>query len=208
MLSGKTRLNAQSFLYLTVIGVILCINAVSFVAGYVMYDRGEVASTTTTWKAGIPEPIRGKAPDIVADGITQDTVSQKPDQRSIHLLINQARAEQGLTPLLYNERLEDGACKKLDHMVINDYWSHNAPDGTTPWEFFKQVGYVYKKVGENLAYGYRTSDAVVEGWMNSTGHRKNILGEFKEEGICVKNDIWYQGKRTNLIVQFLGTDRQ
>ena len=59
-------------------------------------------------------------------------------------------------------------------MVARDYWSHNAPDGTEPWEFIKRHN-VYKYAGENLAYGYLTANDLVAGWMNSPRHRDNIV---------------------------------
>jgi hypothetical protein len=72
-------------------------------------------------------------------------------------------------------------------MAARDYWSHNTPDGQTPWSFITAAGYNYQTAGENLAYGFSTASDTVTGWMNSTEHRANILnGKFKELGVGVE----------------------
>lgn len=102
-------------------------------------------------------------------------------------LINEERVKAGLKPLLHSDKLVQSACGKLDDMVSKKYYAHIAPDGTQPWYFFREAKYDYKVAGENLAYGFNSAEDMVKGWMNSPSHKKNILGDFSEQGICVKN---------------------
>lgn len=95
--------------------------------------------------------------------------------QGVHRLVNQQRAQQGLPALAYDERLERTACAKAADMVSKNYWGHTAGDGRSPWYFIHQADISYRRVGENLAYGYQTSERVVSGWMNSRGHRKSAL---------------------------------
>lgn len=60
-------------------------------------------------------------------------------------------------------------------MVDNRYFAHNSPLYGTPFQMIKAFGISYRTAGENIAYGQRTPKQVVDGWMNSSGHRANIL---------------------------------
>lgn len=118
---------------------------------------------------------------------------------------NQARADNGLPPLILHSTLNSGAQAKANHMIANNYWSHTAPDGTEPWYFFSLVGYNYTHAGENLAYGFDSSTEVVSAWMNSAGHRANILGDYKDMGFGIANGDSYQGGPNTVVVGFYGT---
>lgn len=127
------------------------------------------------------------------------------NRQDLHSLTNQERAANGLPGLRLNSKLNQAAQAKAQHMIANNYWSHNAPDGTTPWYFFDQAGYVYRNAGENLAYGFLTSDGAVQGWMDSPGHRANILGDYKDVGFGYANGENYQGNKNTVIVAMYGT---
>jgi uncharacterized protein YkwD len=117
---------------------------------------------------------------------------------------NDKRAENGLPPLERNEQLENAASMKAEDMFAKNYWAHNAPDGTTPWVFIKKAGYEYIYAGENLARGFSDSSDVVNAWMASPDHRKNLLSEnFKEVGFAVKAGR-LNGEDTFLVVQEFG----
>jgi hypothetical protein len=91
-------------------------------------------------------------------------------------------------------------------MIDNDYWAHIAPDGTTPWSFIDDAGYVYIKAGENLAYGFATSSGTVDGWMNSPGHRANILDEeFEEVGFGILDGPNFQDDENTVVVAIYAT---
>lgn len=115
---------------------------------------------------------------------------------------NAERSAAGVAPLAINSQLNAAAAAKAAHMIEHDYWAHVAPDGTQPWSFVTAEGYGYLSAGENLAYNFQTSTAVIEGWMNSQGHRENMLSAgFTEVGFGAKNGI-FQGKETTVVVAF------
>jgi len=60
-------------------------------------------------------------------------------------------------------------------MVKNNYFDHNSPTYGSPFEMAKKFGYSYRSFGENIAYGYTSPESVVKGWMDSSGHKANIL---------------------------------
>jgi len=90
-------------------------------------------------------------------------------------------------------------------MIAKQYFAHVSPDGTDLSLLAKRYGYEYLNVGENLALGdFSSSIDVMTGWMNSPGHRANILGTgFTEIGITAMRGIW-EGKETWFAVQEFG----
>jgi hypothetical protein len=114
---------------------------------------------------------------------------------------NSERAKNSLGALALNSYLTQAAQAKADDMVARNYWSHTTPDGKEPWYFITQTGYLYDTAGENLAYGFDTSAATVTGWMNSPGHRANILNTtYTEVGFGIANSPSYQGEGQQTIV--------
>ncbi len=119
-------------------------------------------------------------------------------------LTNTNRQASGLSNLSFNSVLAESARQKAQDMFTDNYWAHNAPDGTTPWYFFKNAGYNYLYAGENLARDFGDSDSVVQAWMNSPTHRDNIMsGRYTEIGIAVVNGT-LNGQETTLVVQHFG----
>jgi hypothetical protein len=103
-------------------------------------------------------------------------------------LTNQERANNGLPPLSMNAKLNTSATLKAQNMFAEDYWNHVSPSCIQPWHWFTQAGYNYTYAGENLAKDFNTSSGVMAGWMNSPGHRANILNvNYKEVGFAVMN---------------------
>lgn len=90
-------------------------------------------------------------------------------------LTNQERTERGLSPLKISTELSKVAREKSRDMAENNYFSHNSPTYGSPFDMMKQFGITYKTAGENIARGQSTPQEVVNGWMNSEGHRENIL---------------------------------
>lgn len=114
---------------------------------------------------------------------------------------NQNRAASGLTGLGLNAQLNNAAQAKAQDMVAKDYWAHTSPSGEEPWDFINRAGYRYTTAGENLAYGVQTSSATVQAWMNSPGHRANILnGNFTEVGFGFVNAQNYQSSGNQTVV--------
>ena len=129
----------------------------------------------------------GFASDVSASGLLLET--------------NHERNMLGVEQLYQNTSLAAAAQAKADDMVTQDYWSHYSPDGQAPWVFIDQVGYAYLKAGENLAYGFPSSKAVVKGWMDSPSHRANLLdSQYREVGFGIANGSDYQGNENTVVV--------
>jgi uncharacterized protein YkwD len=99
-------------------------------------------------------------------------------------LTNAERAAAGLRPLGVDERLTAAAQAHSADMVTRGFYSHTSPDGSQPWDRARAAGATHRGIGENIACGQRSPAEVVEGWMNSPGHRANILKpDFTQIGI-------------------------
>ena len=90
-------------------------------------------------------------------------------------LVNEQREKYGLKALTANWELSRVARYKSQDMVDNRYFSHTSPTYGTPFQMIRAFGLTYRTAGENIAYGQRTPQAAVSAWMNSSGHRANIL---------------------------------
>lgn len=105
---------------------------------------------------------------------------------SVVRLMNAERAERGLAPLRADVRLAGAAAARMTHMEEEQFWAHNAPDGTPPFVWIAPNGYRFAAAGENLARGFENAELLVASWMESPGHRANILGNaFIDCGIAV-----------------------
>ncbi|MBU3865415.1 TerD family protein [Streptomyces sp. 4503] len=90
-------------------------------------------------------------------------------------LTNAERAAARLAPLAPDPRLTAAAQAHSDDMVARDFYSHTGPEGGQPWDRARTAGATHRGIGENIACGQRSPAEVVRGWMNSPGHRANIL---------------------------------
>lgn len=114
---------------------------------------------------------------------------------------NQERTSRGIAALSLNSQLNNAAAAKAQDMVDRDYWAHETPDGDPPWVFVDAAGYAYKAVGENLAYGFPDSASTVTGWMNSPGHRDNMLNTiYSHVGFGMANSENYQDNGNQTVV--------
>ena len=96
-------------------------------------------------------------------------------ESEVIILVNQIRAENGLKPLTSDWQLSRVARYKSQDMHDLGYFSHTSPTYGSPFNMMKSFGISYRSAGENIAKGYSTPEAVVNAWMNSPGHRANIL---------------------------------
>lgn len=115
---------------------------------------------------------------------TQKPAEQKPAEEAKSLsefeqrvveLTNAERAKQGLPALQIDTELSKVARIKSEDMQKNNYFDHNSPTYGSPFDMMKKFGISYTSAGENIAQGQRTPEEVVQAWMNSAGHRANIL---------------------------------
>ena len=122
-----------------------------------------------------------------------DTVLQY--EAEVIRLVNQIRAENGLSALSVNWELSRVARYKSEDMSSARYFSHTSPTYGTPFQMMRSFGLSYRTAGENIAYGQRTPAAVMDAWMNSSGHRANILNASYTQigvGYCASGSYWTQ----------------
>jgi uncharacterized protein YkwD len=115
------------------------------------------------------------------------TPSPSPTQSFIDRVIaltNAFRQQNGLQPLTVNSKLNTAAQVHSQHMATEDFFSHTEPDGSQPWDRMTAAGYSWSQSGENIAAGQTTPEEVVNDWINSPGHRANMLSpKFREIGV-------------------------
>lgn len=148
-----------------------------------------VAAGDTMWKlavkyeVGTSEIIAANPqianPDLIYPGqvlvIPQMDASVLSFEKEVIRLVNEIRVQNGLKPLTEHWELSRIARYKSQDMVDNQYFSHTSPTYGSPFQMIRDFGLTYRSAGENIAYGYRTPQSVVDAWMNSSGHRANIL---------------------------------
>lgn len=118
---------------------------------------------------------------------------------------NRNRADNGLPPLVENSTLDKSASIKVKDMFDKQYFEHVSPSGVGVSDLGGSVGYEYIVIGENLALGnFKNNESLLNAWMNSPGHRANILNNrYTEIGVGVARGI-YNGKEVWLAVQHFG----
>lgn len=120
-------------------------------------------------------------------------------------LTNDVRASNNEGILTRSSVLDTAARLKAEDMALRGYFAHNSPEGKTPWYWFNAAEYTFVYAGENLAIDFTESADVENAWLNSPGHRANILNaRFTEIGIATK-DGYYNGRPTTYVVQMFGT---
>nr|WP_295973159.1 CAP domain-containing protein [uncultured Bacillus sp.] len=108
-------------------------------------------------------------------------------------LVNAERAKQGLASLLHRADIKNVAEKKAMDMINSNYFSHNSPNYGSPFQMLQTFGISYRKAGENIAKGQRSPQEVMNSWMNSSGHRANILDSgYNAIGVGYYNGAWVQ----------------
>ena len=157
-----------------------------------------VAKGDTMWKlavkyeVGTSEIIQANPqisnPDLIYPGqvltIPQLDSTVSTYEAEVIRLVNNIRKQNGLSELTANWELSRVARYKSQDMKDKNYFSHTSPTYGTPFQMIKAFGLSYRTAGENIAKGYATPQAVVNGWMNSSGHRANILNAaYKQIGV-------------------------
>ncbi|WP_419884678.1 CAP domain-containing protein [Paenibacillus sp. B-A-8] len=118
---------------------------------------------------------------------TSDSVQQ------VLNLVNKERTNAGLKALSLNSELSKMAMAKAKDMYDNNYFDHQSPTYGSPFDMMKAFGISYSSAGENIAKGQKSAEEVMNQWMNSPGHRANILNSsFTEIGIASYNTEWVQ----------------
>lgn len=117
---------------------------------------------------------------------------------------NIARSANNLTTLKTNMLLNKAAQAKASDMIRQQYFAHISPSKVTPWAFFKQAGYSYRYAGENLAIDFAESEEIIQAWLASPSHRRNLLSSrYTEIGVAVASGK-INGVQSLLVVQMFG----
>jgi uncharacterized YkwD family protein/spore coat assembly protein SafA len=120
-----------------------------------------------------------KNPDLIYPGqvlnIPTTDASVLSFEKEVVRLVNEIRKQNGLRELTYDWQLSRVARIKSEDMRDNKYFSHTSPTYGSPFQMMKSFGITYRSAGENIAKGQATPQKVVDAWMNSSGHRANIL---------------------------------
>ena len=98
-------------------------------------------------------------------------------EKEVVHLVNIERQKAGLKPLIIDNELSKVARLKSEDMKNKNYFNHTSPTYGTPFDMMQQFNIKYKRAGENIAKGQKTAQEVVEAWMNSEGHKRNILSK-------------------------------
>lgn len=126
------------------------------------------------------------------------------DSREIIKITNEARVAHNLPALKPDSKLDLAASDKLNDMAIHEYFAHVSPSGINPWYWIKNARYNYSVAGENLAIGFITANDTVQGWLNSSSHRANLLNsQYLDIGVAVKS-VEINGREGVLVVQMFG----
>ncbi|MER5632819.1 sigma-70 family RNA polymerase sigma factor [Streptomyces nitrosporeus] len=165
-------------------------------------SRSRSASSAPPSAPG-PRPPSSAPPATPAPGRTEERTESPSVADQVVRLVNAERAEAGCGAVSGNSLLAKAASRHSADMAARDYFSHTSPDGTDPGARITTAGYRWSTYGENIAKGQSTAAAVMEAWMNSPGHRANILDcAFEEIGVGVEDSpegpVWTQNFGTAL----------
>ena len=142
---------------------------------HVLSERFHLTAALVTLLLAVLSPAA--AGDLAADDISKESVVAE---------INRQRADWGLAPLRIDDRLDLAAEDRIADMVAIGYWGHQCPEGHSPFVTLESHDYRHRIAGENLAAGYETTMILVQSWMESPGHRANILSsEFSDIGVAL-----------------------
>ncbi len=138
------------------------------------------APATTTTSA----PATTTSAPATTTSTSAPTTPASSQAAQVLSLTNAQRTANGCAPLTVDARLTSAAQAHTEDMATNNYFSHDSQDGRSPFDRMTAAGYRFSTAGENIAMGYRTASDVMNGWMNSAGHRANILNcSFTDIGI-------------------------
>lgn len=194
----KIDMEVQQMKKLFVLILSVAITAVMLVTSVSAATSHTVLRGDTMWKIAVKYEVglseiklanpQIPNPNIIYPGQilnipTVDSTTSLFEQEVVRF-VNKIRAENGLKPLTYNWQLSRVARYKSEDMRDNRYFSHISPTYGSPFQMIKNFGLTYRTAGENIAKGQTTPSGVVNAWMNSSGHRANILNPaFSEIGV-------------------------
>ncbi len=180
-----------SVILILVMCVTLGISA-SAASQYTVVKGDSMWKIAVRYQIGLSEIISAnpqvKNPNLIYPGDVLTIPSINGDvlsfEKEVVRLVNNIRTQNGLQPLTENWQLSRVARYKSQDMHDKKYFSHTSPTYGSPFDMIKNFNISFRSAGENIAMGYTTPAAVVDGWMNSSGHRANILNKnFTQIGV-------------------------
>ncbi|WP_331709960.1 CAP domain-containing protein [Paenibacillus swuensis] len=167
-------------------------NGVSLTA--LIQANPQVTNPDIIWpgmKLNIPQT--GQSVTQPNTNIQQPSANKGSLEQQVVTLVNQERAKAGLSPLVSDAPLAKMAYDKAVDMENNRYFDHNSPTYGSPFDMMKTYGIQYNTAGENIATGQTSAQQVMTDWMNSPGHRANILNSgFTKIGVGYYQGEWVQ----------------
>lgn len=137
------------------------------------------------------QPMNMHVGEVIRLKASAESPSTFQDQ--VVQLVNAERAKHGLKPLTHRADLKNVAQKKAEDMINSNYFSHTSPNYGSPFDMMKTFGISYSSAGENIAKGQTTPQQVMNSWMNSSGHRANILSSsYNCIGVGFYHGAWVQ----------------
>lgn len=156
-------------------------------------DRDSDATPSPVASSVYREQAATGSSSISEEAGAREAVATTTQQQEVLAYINQARSQPcqcgattypAVPALTLNAKLNASSDKHAVDMATYNYFSHTGRDGSQAWDRMTREGYVWRAAGENIAAGYATTRAVVDGWLKSEGHCKNIMSaNFKEVGV-------------------------
>ncbi|MFF4399736.1 sigma-70 family RNA polymerase sigma factor [Streptomyces sp. NPDC001480] len=144
------------------------------------------AKTPRPTRKSTPTPTRSARPTPRPSSTPTTQVASSDTVAQVVALVNKERSAAGCGPLTEDPQLEVAAQRHSDDMAARHFFDHTNPDGADPGQRITAAGYRWSTYGENIAQGQQTPQAVMDSWMNSPGHRANILNcSFKDIGVGV-----------------------
>lgn len=157
--NGKVFVSAQ-----TICDVLSCIHKFDGINGVVIGSGNILCPTAEPTQTPAVQPTQ--APSNLSDM-----------EQEVLTLVNKVRSENGLSPLAWADDVANVARAHSKDMIDRSFFSHTNPDGLSPFDRLNNNGISFRSAAENIAYGQRTAEAVMDAWMNSSGHRANILNK-------------------------------
>ena len=168
---------------LTLLSVMMVSIGVSAATSHRVESGDSMWKIAVKYEVGLSEIIKANPhilnPELIYPGqlITIPTIDSNilNNEKEVVRLVNEIRVQNGLKSLTEDWELSRVARIKSQDMKDNNYFSHTSPVYGTPFQMIKNFGISYRSAGENIAKGQSTPQSVVNSWMNSSGHRANIL---------------------------------
>lgn len=157
------------------------------------YSDGEKSDSSSDQGTKTPSTNSGVNTGSSDNSQNANNSSTSAFANQVVTLVNQERTKAGLSALVSDPALASMALDKAKDMYNNKYFDHNSPTYGSPFDMMKAYGIRYTYAGENIAKGQRNPQEVMNAWMNSTGHRQNILSpNFTKTGVAYYNGEWVQ----------------